>query len=227
MPQSSSHRRPARIVTIIGSKGGIGKSSIAAHLLMSARLAGLGAVGVDLDSQRSLESWAIARAEEHREPAVRVATGRVPVWREMLAAESHAALAIVDTPPGVESEDQLAGLRELARASDLVLIPALPHAPSLRKIADFGAVLGRRQNTEVWFVLNCVIPGRSVLGEAREYLRQRGRLCEVEVPMRDHVHRAMDAGLTVVEDKRLGGHDAFRLLWEFAAGRLGIVAKAA
>jgi MinD-like ATPase involved in chromosome partitioning or flagellar assembly len=39
-----------RLLTILGSKGGIGKSTLATNLLVAARLDGLDAVGMDLDA---------------------------------------------------------------------------------------------------------------------------------------------------------------------------------
>jgi chromosome partitioning protein len=211
---------------VASPKGGTGKTTVSLNLVTAARLGGLDASGVDLDGQRSLAGWAATRTAERHEPAVRVVTGRIAAWREALDA-APASVQIVDTAPGVDDPDQLTGLLELARSADLVLMPTLPHGPSVRKVAEFGAALARRQGLDLWFVLNGTIAGRGVLAEARAYLRAHGPLCEIELPLRDDVHRAADLGLAVVEHKRLGGYEPFARLWAFAADRLGLAVEAA
>src|SRR5690349_13949871 len=130
----ANRSRPDRVLLVFSPKGGVGKSTAATNLLVAARLNRVATVGVDLDSQRSLATWADDRAASGREPHVRVVAAKVSAWREVLASERSTALAVVDTPPGLDSEDQVASLRELARASHLVIIPALPHGPTLRKL---------------------------------------------------------------------------------------------
>ena len=39
----------ARLLTVLGPKGGVGKSTIASNLLVAARLQGIEAAGLDLD----------------------------------------------------------------------------------------------------------------------------------------------------------------------------------
>src|SRR3954454_11327762 len=190
----------ARLLTVLGPKGGVGKSTIASNLLVAARLQGIEAVGLDLDSQRSLAGWAETRAATGREPACTVAEGRVTSWRNALP---DAELVIVDTPPGLEGEEHVAALRELALASDLVLVPALPKEPTYIKVRDIGAALVA-SGAELAFVLNEVDPRWKTTADARAYLREGGELCKVEIPPRQDVHRAMGAGCAVVEDDRLG-----------------------
>lgn len=218
--------RPGRILVLFGPKGGVGKSTVTTNLVVAARLDGLDAVAVDLDSQGSTATWGEDRARIGHDPQVRVVTGQLPAWRKALAAVSRSELAIVDCPPGL-AEGDLAGLRGLVRVSHLVLIPALAEGPSLRKLGDLGGTLHKQEGVPTLFVLNKTIPGRAVLGEARAYLKRRAELCPVELPMRDHIHRAMDAGTAVVEDARLGGSDAMRALWRCVGTRLGFAAPEA
>jgi chromosome partitioning protein len=65
----------ARLLTILGPKGGVGKSTIASNMLIAARLHGIETAGLDLDSQRSFAGWAETRAAAGREPACMVAEG--------------------------------------------------------------------------------------------------------------------------------------------------------
>jgi chromosome partitioning protein len=205
-----------RLLTILGPKGGVGKSTIACNLLVAARLDGIDAAGLDLDSQRSFAGWAETRAASGREPACVVAEGRMQAWREALP---EAELVIADTPPGLEGEEHVAGLRELALASDLVLVPALPKGPTLVKLRDVGVAFAD-MGADVIFVLNEVDPRRAMATEARAYLKAAGELCKIEIPAREDVHRAMTEGLAVVENPRHGGASEIAKLWSFVAGRV-------
>jgi chromosome partitioning protein len=219
--------QPSRILTIFAPKGGVGKSTLATNLLLAARLDGLEAVGIDLDAQGSFLTWGQDRARRNLEPEARVIAARVFDWREALARERSRELAIIDTPPGVDDEERLAAVLELARASSLVLIPTLPHGASLRKLVDFGAVLRDRFGIDAVFVLNQVITGRSIVMDARELLCRRGVLCPVEIPQRDAILRAIDVGGTVVESPQMSGAASLWDLWRFAAKRLKLRAEAA
>jgi cellulose biosynthesis protein BcsQ len=53
-----------RILAVLGPKGGIGKTTIAANLLVAARMKGLDAAGLDLDAQGTFARWAAKRAAD-------------------------------------------------------------------------------------------------------------------------------------------------------------------
>jgi chromosome partitioning protein len=211
---------PAYTIVVAGPKGGCGKTTTAANLIVSARLAGIEAAGLDLDPQGSLMMWSRDRVRLGHEPQVRVAAGRLRSWRDSIAAVT-ARLVVVDLAPGLDEEREAVPLRGLARAAGLVLIPALPEGPTVRMLGDVGAALGRA-GARVAFVMNKTIAARAILGDARAYLERRGELLPVEIPQRDAVHRAMDQGLAVVEDPALGGYKQYRELWRLVADRLGI-----
>ena len=206
----------ARLLTILGPKGGVGKSTIASNMLVAARLDGLDAVGLDLDHQASFLSWAETRAASGREPVATVVPGRAATWRQTMPA---AEIVVADTPPGLEAEETVAGLLDLARASRVVLIPSLTDEPTLIKLASLGTAL-READVPVAFVLNTVRPGNLDLAGARATLAGAAELCPVEVPYRAHVPRAMGAGLAVVEEPRWGGAPETHALWRFVAERL-------
>jgi chromosome partitioning protein len=217
---------PARLVVVAGTKGGCGKTATASNLLLAARLAGLAAAGIDCDPQESWLTWAADRAQAGRQPAVTVIPGRLTGWREAVAAAPSAELIVLDLAPGLERGAETLELRELALAARLTLIPSIPEGPSVRKLADVGAAL-RQAGADVWFVLNKTIAGRAILADARSYLRRRGDLAVVEIPMRDAIHRAMDSGLAVVEEDDFGGCREFRELWRLVAAHIGLTTREA
>ena len=129
---------------------------------------------------------------------------------------------VLDLAPGLEGRREATGLQELAVTARLVLLPTLAEGPTVRKLAEVGATL-RKAGAEVVFVLNKVIPGRTITQDARAYLGAAGELAPIEIPMRDAMHRATDRGLAVVEDPAFGGHEECRDLWRFVSERVGLM----
>jgi chromosome partitioning protein len=212
-----------RVLTILGSKGGIGKSTLASNLLVAARLDGVDAVGVDLDAgQRTLAKWAGKRAAAGLEPTARVISGQMVAWRDAIAAVGKPALAVIDTPPGMDDAERITAVHGLAMASALVIVPALPQEITLEGIGELAAVLHGDVRVPTLLALNQVELPRSDLEEARQYLRGLAELCSVEIPRRVDIQREAGAGSSVVEAGGTGGGEAMRALWRFVAGRLGI-----
>ena len=218
--------RPEHVITVFAPKGGVGKTTIASNLLAAACMEGLDAIGIDLDAQTSLATWADVRARQNRMPEIRVVTASPSEWPEVRRATVGRQLLVIDTPPGLDDDERLAAIRALLRDSDLVLVPTQPYPATLLKLLDIGVTLRSRAGARAVFVLNQVIAGRAVLREAREWLAHHGaELCPVEIPLRDHVARAAGLGLAAVEfDIGQGGAAPLRTLWRFAASRLDLVA---
>lgn len=108
-----------RTLAVLSQKGGTGKTTIALHLAVAARLAGQTAVVIDLDPQASAAGWKDSRPGD--EPVV-VSVPAARLAQALQVAESAGAdLAIIDTAPH-SGEVALAA----AEAADLVLIPAVP-----------------------------------------------------------------------------------------------------
>jgi chromosome partitioning protein len=216
---------PAHLVVVAGMKGGVGKTTVTTNLLVAARLQGIDAAGVDMDSQASLRTWADDRARAGHQPAITVRPGRLAGWRDAVAG-TPARLVVLDLAPGLEGRREASALQELVAAARLVVLPTLAEGPTVRKLAEVGATL-KRTGADVVFVLNKVIAGRSITQDARAYLGAAGELAPVEIPMRDAIHRATDAGLGVVEDPGYGGHDEFVRLWRFVGERVGLLEREA
>jgi len=207
-----------RILTVLGSKGGVGKSTLCSNLLVAARLAGVDAAGLDLDRQHSLLVWATRRAEAGADPFVPCREGHFLRWREETAAPP-AALLVVDTPPGLPDREHLTAVRELALASSLVIVPALAEGPSLEMLGEVGAALGEL-GASLFFVLNKVDARKRATRASRAYLEAYGQVSPVEIPAREVVHQAMHAGLSVLDGELLSAGVAMRALWAWAAKRL-------
>lgn len=222
VPESSGEgvvsARP-RVIVVVAPKGGVGKTTIAMNLLVSARQAGLQSVGVDMDGQRSLEGWANARQTQRSRVGLDVFP-EVPVtflasrdWRR-LGSMAGAQIAVVDTAPG--HLDEVTAVEGLVGLADIVLIPTGTMPQDLFQVIPFHS---RIRTKKAFFVLNRVKPRTLSFSRARLRLAKSGRLCPVEIPDREAIGVEYENGL-VLADRGLPGTDYFDALWNFVAAEL-------
>ena len=104
---------PAKVVAVANFKGGVGKTSTAAHLAMSAALDGYRVLVIDLDSQGSMTSIFGARVESEWQTVFPLLARD---YAEALQAENRARMARGDSP--LPLDDVLAEALKI-RAPDL------------------------------------------------------------------------------------------------------------
>ena len=147
-----------KIIAIISQKGGAGKTTLAIHLAVAAKLMRHEAVVIDLDPQASATSWKDSR-EAESPVVVSAQASRLESVLEA-AKQGGADLAIIDTAPHSESASLMA-----ARAADLILIPCRPAILDLRAISntiDIARIAGKPAAV----VLNSVPPRGSLAADA-------------------------------------------------------------
>jgi len=207
---------------LFASKGGMGKTTIASNLLVSAAQDGFKVIGVDFDGQKSLTSWFEARAQHPSTvdmAQVDVGSAQLDDWEAVLdQTERDYDLAVFDMPPGIDPNMQ-AVLASLAPRMDLIIIPTPPERPSYGKVLDFMGQFRKSGLKSIW-VLNKVVKNRTSLREARAELTEYGPLCPVEITMRDEVWRAFDAGAAIAELGDAAGLAEMDGVWKFARGCL-------
>jgi chromosome partitioning protein len=117
-----------KVISVCNSKGGVGKSTLAAALAVRASKelrVGL----VDIDPQQSLAEWFAQRPVKN---APEVYTGELDPQAVVEKLKySGLDLVIIDGPPAY-----LDMVEEAIRAADLVLIPVKPSIPDLRSTRD-------------------------------------------------------------------------------------------
>ena len=177
-----------RVVSLVSTKGGAGKTSLAAALAVDYE-----AVLLDLDPQASACRWSDRRDAEA--PLVTdVAPARLRPTLDALEAEGVAA-AVVDSPPRSET-----AALEAARAADLVVVPCRPQMVDLETLPATQQVLALAGAPAAVAVLVAVPPRGARADQARTALEGLGlRVCPHTVGHRAAWGDASAVGLTVTE----------------------------
>lgn len=122
----------AKVIAIFNGKGGVGKSTVAACLGVSAKKSVL----IDLDPQATLSTWGDRRAGVPPE-VISVAPSRT----ETTISRSAAKWIILDTPGAL-----ITGVADALRCADLILVPTSTRQfdlDELPKALDVAAIAGK------------------------------------------------------------------------------------
>jgi len=144
-------------ISLIGQKGGVGKTTIALGLAVAAALAGHATAIIDLDPQASAAKWKDRRADEN--PAVvRAQTGRLKQAMDT-ARSGGVDFVFIDTA-GRKDDSAL----NAARMSDLVLIPTRPSILEVETLPEVRDLLRLAGSPPAFVLLNCIHPSAGPRG---------------------------------------------------------------
>lgn len=116
-----------KVISVIGQKGGTGKTTLAEILAVAFAADGQATIGIDLDPQTSLCSWGDLRSAD--DPAI-IDTQHSRLNKTLDAAKGQGVdVAIIDTAGRAEQAAMAAAL-----ASDLVILPLQPTAADLTTV---------------------------------------------------------------------------------------------
>lgn len=119
-----------KTLVLASRKGGVGKTTLAAHLAVAAERQGAGPVVLlDTDPQGSLASWWHSRQADT--PALAAAALDDLAAKLQALAAAGFELAVIDTPPAIT-----AAIRDVVKLADLVLIPTRPSPHDLRAVGS-------------------------------------------------------------------------------------------
>jgi chromosome partitioning protein len=126
------------IIVVAGIKGGVGKSTIAANLAVSAAADGKAVLLVDSDAQQTSITWAAARANNPaaRHPVTTVAVIGRQIGAELKRLAARYDLVIVDA--GARDTDTQ---RVALAVADLAVLPLPPRGPDLWTLDNMAAAL--------------------------------------------------------------------------------------
>jgi chromosome partitioning protein len=149
-------------ISLIGQKGGVGKTTIALGLAVAAARAGHAAVIVDLDPQASAAKWKGRRVDENP-TAVSADVSRLkPIINT--SRTSGVDFVFIDTA-GRKDDSALSA----ARASDLVLIPTRPNILEAETLPAVSVLLKLAGNPPAFVLLNCIHPSAGARGLINTY----------------------------------------------------------
>ena len=202
------------VLVLASQKGGVGKTTLAAHLAVAAEAAGDGpAVLIDTDPQGSLSAWWNVR--EVGSPALAPTTiADLPEKLTALAAAGY-RLAVVDTPPAITE-----AIGDVVRSADLVLIPTRPSPHDLRAVGSTVDLVQAAGKPFV-FAVTQAKPNARLTIQATTALSEHGAVAPAIVHDRVDYAGSMIDGRTVQEtDSRGRSSLEMAELWIFVKARL-------
>lgn len=157
----------ATVIAIAQSKGGAGKTTLAAHLGVAWAKRGRDVAVVDTDPQGSLTEWYRRRAQRLGTEHTGIGFAAAPGWRALQEIERQACgrdIVLVDSSPRADEESRAA-----IRCAALVLVPVQPSP------VDVWATLptlemAQRERVPALLALNRVPARASLTASMREEL---------------------------------------------------------
>ncbi len=200
-------------ISIIGQKGGTGKTTTVLGLAVAAAQAGHDVAVIDLDPQATAANWK-DRREEENPPVVSAQASRLKPTLQA-AKDSAVAFAFIDTA-GRSDDSAL----NAARAADLVLIPSRPNIVEVETLPQVNDLLRLAKSPPAFVLLNGIHPtaGKSSIADMRDGIRDLYGLavCPVHLCQRAAYAEAMTTGRTPQElDPEGKAGDELKRLFEF------------
>jgi chromosome partitioning protein len=180
------------VISFLSQKGGSGKTTLAVHLAVAAEDSGMRVAVLDCDPQASATAWSDERLKAGRlEPhVVQVHTSELPTAVDGARNDGY-SLVVIDAAPHAN-----ASAVDVAKASDLIIIPVRPTAFDLAALPATMKIIGDRPAA---FVLSACPPRAPEIHEAHEVLLAYGRPVLAQVTERRAMFRALAGGLAVGE----------------------------
>jgi chromosome partitioning protein len=188
------------------TKGGVGKTTIAAHLAVAAESSGDGPVAIiDIDPQASLANWWNTRTAE---TPTFVQTTLADLQKSLSALrEAGCKLVVIDTPGADISHS-----RQVLKLCDLVLVPS---RPSPLDLGTLGATVGtvREEGKPLMFVLNAVTPRTRISAQAVMALSHHGAVGAILHQRTDYAAAMTDGRVAAELDSTSKSAEEISELW--------------
>lgn len=200
-----------KVLTVANRKGGAGKSTCAAHLAIEAVKAGLKTILIDMDPQKTLETWWQKRVEDNPFLLETTAVDLLSTIERLGSKDLD--LCIIDTP-GDASENALVGIR----VADLIVIPSKPTAPDLTAIGRTISMVEENKKPLVFVITQGIVRTKATL-QAASVLSQFGPVAPAVISNRMSYANAMGMGGSAAE-MDAQAHEEVTQVWNFVKLRL-------
>lgn len=183
------------LIAFTNTKGGVGKSTLAAHLAIWLFDRGVRVALLDADDQKTSSTWI-----RNAEPGITIVTATEMDAIQSARAELQSAheIIVADTP-GKEGD----AARTVTFLADLAILPLQPSKPDIRAIKDALKVVRLAQEVtggkrpEALLVLNLVAKGGVQSRVLREQLSASGyQVAESEIRRLNAIRDACDSAVT-------------------------------
>ncbi len=203
-----------KTIVLANQKGGVGKTTLAAHIAVAAERAGDGpCVLIDTDPQASLAAWWNGR--EAATPAFAPMTLKELAGKLEALGQAGYAYAFIDTPPAITES-----IRAVVAQADFVLIPTRPSPHDLRAVGStVELALGAQRPFA--FAVTQAKPNSRLTVQAMAALSEHGVVAPAIVHDRVDYAASMIDGRTVLEIDPRGRSAAEMVeLWSFVKSRM-------
>ena len=197
-----------RTICLAASKGGVGKTTLAAALAIAGVGDGARVALIDADPQQSLAGWYGAR-DKTDNPVLIGEPRQAVMARHKAATGGDFGVCLIDTPPAMISI-----IEPCVRLAQLVIIPCRVSPLDVMAIDPIVELCGE-YDVPLVFVLNQTTPRSGFTEVIAAELRKHGPILEAHVLSRQSYAVAMVRGLTAPEIERGdGARDEIAALWK-------------
>ena len=182
---------PAYVITVAQQKGGVGKSTLAAHLAVAFAQQGYSTMLFDTDPQGTCTHW---HAQRKKNDIGLIATSGWRLTRDLSMAREANDIIIIDTPPHAEMD-----IKVSVRAADLVIVPIQPSPADVWAVKETFSTIASESRAAM-VVMNRVVHRANITDEVRTKLKLLDiPVAEVELGNRVLFAASMESGLTVLD----------------------------
>lgn len=206
-----------KILSIVNRKGGASKSTLAAHLALEANNEGLKTILIDMDPQKTLESWWEKREEELPAMVDIAATdlsAKMPTLQE-----NGFDLCIIDTP-GDSTGNAEAGIK----AAEMVLIPCKPTPPDLAAVGKTISQVRDKHKKPFFFIITQAPASSQAHIQAASVLSEFGPVAPDTMMSRKVYSDVMGTGQSAVEFNKAAKVE-IPSIWLYVKEKLGMNEK--